>query len=103
MYSIIEMGGKQYQVAEGTIISVEKLDGNEGNSIIVSNVLAHIKNDELRIGKPYLENIKVITKILQQGRGKKIRVFKYKAKSNYRRRQGHRQYYTKLLIEKIVE
>lgn len=101
MYAIIETGGKQYRVSEGDILTVEKLDVNEGEKIEFNRVLTVVKDSELILGKPVIDGAKVSAKVLEHGKGKKILVFKYKAKSNYRRRQGHRQPFTKVVIEKI--
>jgi len=101
MYAIIETGGKQYRVSVGDEVLVEKLDKDEGESVTFDRVLAVTKKNELVIGQPLVAGAKVTGKVVGQGKGEKILVFKYKAKSNYRRRQGHRQPFTKVLIEKI--
>ena len=101
MYAIIKTGGKQYKVAEGDTIYVEKLDAPEGESVTFPEVLTLVNGAEVTVGKPFVEGAKVTGKVDAQGKAKKILVFKYKAKSNYRRRQGHRQPYTKVVIEKI--
>lgn len=102
MYAVIETGGKQYKVQEGDIISVEKIESKEGDKIDFSKVLLVSKEDGLIVGKPYIEGAKVEGSVLEQGKGKKIVVFKYKAKKNYKKKQGHRQPFTKVKIEKIV-
>ncbi|NLJ98665.1 MAG: 50S ribosomal protein L21 [Tissierellia bacterium] len=102
MYAVIETGGKQYRVQEGDTVFVEKLDVEEGEKLDLSKVLLISKEDDLIVGKPYVENAKVEATVLEQGKAKKIIVFKYKAKKNYKRKQGHRQPYTKIKIEKIV-
>lgn len=101
MYAIIETGGKQYRVSEGDILAVEKLNANEGDNVEFDRVLTVVKDSELILGKPIIDGAKVTAKVLAHGKGKKILVFKYKAKSNYRKRQGHRQPFTKVVIEKI--
>ena len=101
MYAIIKTGGKQYRVAEGDEIYVEKLAANEGDEVAFDQVLTIVNDDDLKVGKPFVEGAKVTAKVEAQGKAKKILVFKYKAKSNYRRRQGHRQPFTKVVIEKI--
>lgn len=101
MYAIIQTGGKQYKVAEGDVIIVEKLEAAEGEAVEFNQVLTVVKDGEVVVGKPVVEGAKVTGKVEAQGKGKKILVFKYKAKSNYRRRQGHRQPFTKVTIEKI--
>ena len=100
MYAIIKTGGKQYNVEEGKVIAIEKLDVSEGDKVTFDEVLL-LSGDMVKIGQPIVEGAKVIAKVLAQGKEKKIRIFKYKAKSNYRRRQGHRQPFTKVQIEKI--
>ena len=100
MFAIIETGGKQIKVEEGQEIFVEKLDVNEGDSFTFDKVL-FVGGDSVKVGSPVVEGASVTAKVEKQGRGKKITVFKYKAKKNYKRKQGHRQPYTKLTIEKI--
>ncbi len=101
MYAIIQTGGKQYKVAEGDVVRVEKLAAAEGETVEFDRVLTVVKEGEVIVGKPVVEGAKVTAKVEAQGKDKKILVFKYKAKSNYRRRQGHRQPFTKVVIEKI--
>ena len=101
MYAIIETGGKQYRVAEGEVIFIEKVEALEEEAVAFDRVLTVVKDGEVVIGKPLVIGATVTCKVVSHGKGKKIFVFKYKAKSNYRRRQGHRQPYTKVLIEKI--
>lgn len=102
MYAVIETGGKQYRVQEGDTIYVEKLNGQVGDSVDFDRVLVLSRDGELLAGKPYLEGAKVEGNVLEQSKAKKIIVFKYKAKKNYRKKTGHRQPYTKVKIEKIV-
>ncbi len=101
MYAIIKTGGKQYKVAEGDTIYVEKLDADVDSAVTFDQVLTVVNDGGVTVGKPLVSGAKVTGKVLEQGREKKILVFKYKAKSNYRRRQGHRQPFTKVAIEKI--
>ena len=101
MYAIIKTGGKQYKVAEGDVITVEKLEAEEGAVVTFDQVLTVVKEDGVVVGKPVVEGAKVTAKVETQGKDKKILVFKYKAKSNYRKRQGHRQPFTKVVIEQI--
>ncbi|MGL1931508.1 MAG: 50S ribosomal protein L21 [Desulfotalea sp.] len=101
MYAIVRTGGKQYQVACGDQLRVEKISGNVGDSINLDDVLMVVNGDDVQIGKPVLENAKVVAKIAEQGRGKKIIVFKKKRRKGYRLKQGHRQSYTALKIEEI--
>ena len=100
MYAIIKTGGKQYCVEEGKVITNEKLDVEAGAEVAFDEVLL-VSGDSVKIGQPTVAGAKVTGKVLEQGKGAKIRIFKYKAKSNYRRRQGHRQPFTKVQIEKI--
>ncbi len=102
MYALIQTGGKQYKVSEGTIVKIEKVDGEAGGNVVLDQVLMiNDENGGVKIGSPLLENATVTARILEQGKNKKIIVYKYKKRKNYRRKQGHRQPYTRLLIEKI--
>ena len=101
MYAIVKTGGKQYKVSEGDVIFVEKLEANEGDVVTLDEVLACSKEGNLVLGSPVVEGVSVQAKVAEQGKGKKIIVFKYKPKKDYRKKQGHRQAYTKLVIEKI--
>lgn len=100
MYAIIETGGKQLVVEEGDTIFVEKLDVEEGTTYTFDKVL-FVGDEASKIGAPYVEGATVTAKVEKQGKEKKILVFKYKSKANYRRKQGHRQPYTCLVIEAI--
>lgn len=101
MYAIIMTGGKQYKVQEGDVVFVEKLAAEEGSAVTFDKVLAVSKDGNVSFGAPTLEAATVNAKVLSHGKGEKIIVFKYKAKKNYRNKQGHRQPYTKVQIEKI--
>jgi large subunit ribosomal protein L21 len=101
MYAIVRTGGKQYQVACGDQVRVEKLEGNVGDNIDLKDVLMVVSEDEVRVGQPVLENAKVTAKIAEQGRAKKVIVFKKKRRKGYRLKNGHRQSYTALKIEEI--
>ncbi|MDD4169937.1 MAG: 50S ribosomal protein L21 [Desulfotomaculaceae bacterium] len=101
MYAIIETGGKQYRVQEGDTLYIEKLPAESDETVEVNNVLAVVKDGELKAGSPLVEGAKVLLKVVRHCRGKKIIVFKYKAKKNYRRKQGHRQAFTQVTVEKI--
>ncbi|WP_274362628.1 50S ribosomal protein L21 [Paenibacillus thermotolerans] len=101
MYAIIETGGKQYKVQEGDVIYIEKLEAAEGGQVTFDRVLAVSGGEGLKAGAPYVEGASVTGKVEKHGKGQKIIVFKYKPKKNYRRKQGHRQPYTKVTIEKI--
>ena len=101
MYAVIKTGGKQYKVSPGDVIRVEKIPGEPGQEIELSEVLLVGKDQELKIGQPLVEGAKVVATILNQGRSRKIIVFKKKRRKNYRRKKGHRQYYTDLQIKEI--
>jgi large subunit ribosomal protein L21 len=101
MYAIIKTGGKQYQVATGDRLQVEKLDGNVGDSIELHEVLLVADGDAITVGQPVVEGAKVVATITDQGRHKKIRVFKKKRRKGYRLSQGHRQPFTSLTIAEI--
>jgi len=101
MYAIIETGGKQYKAEEGRWLKVEKLPVGEGDTINFDRVLLVVNDDGVKVGQPVVEGASVVGKLLTHGRGKKIMIFKYKPKKNYRRRQGHRQAYSQVMIESI--
>ncbi len=101
MYAIIESCGKQYKVSEGDIIFFEKLDAEEGKKVTFDNIVLVSDDKKIEVGAPYVKGVKVEGKVVAHGKGKKILVYKYKAKKNYRRTQGHRQPYTKVEITKI--
>ncbi|TMN21075.1 50S ribosomal protein L21 [Lentibacillus cibarius] len=100
MYAIIETGGKQVKVSEGQEIYVEKVAADANESVTFDKVL-FIGGDDVQVGAPYVDGASVTAKVEKHGRQKKIDVFKYKPKKNYHRKQGHRQPYTKLVIDKI--
>ncbi|HEY8346566.1 MAG TPA: 50S ribosomal protein L21 [Symbiobacteriaceae bacterium] len=100
-YAIIETGGKQYRVQPGETIQVEKLKAQEGETVVLDKVLAINQDGKLTVGTPYVEGAKVTAKVKAHGKGRKIIVFKYHNKTNYRRKTGHRQPFTALTIEKI--
>ncbi|MCR1808988.1 50S ribosomal protein L21 [Haploplasma modicum] len=102
MYAIIKTGGKQVKVSQGDVIYVEKLDVEAGENYVFTEVVA-LGGENPVIGAPLVEGAKVVAKVEKQGRGKKIIVFKYRPKKNFRKKQGHRQSYTKLVIEEIVK
>lgn len=100
MYAIIETGGKQVRVSEGSVIYVEKLDVNAGDHFTFDKVLM-VGGESLQIGNPYVDGVTVDATVEKQGKQKKIIIFKYKPKKKYRRKQGHRQSYTKLTVNAI--
>lgn len=102
MFAIIRTGGKQYSVEKGTVLKIEKLDKEEGSEIVFDDVLLVDSNEEIIVGKPKVEKAKVIAKILVQGRGKKQIIFKYKNKTRYSVKNGHRQPYTEVEITDIT-
>lgn len=102
MYAIVKTGGKQYRVAEGDKIKIEKTEGEVGSTIDLDQVLVIAKDDgETIFGTPVIPGAHVVAKVLEHGKADKILVFKYKSKANYRRRYGHRQPYTEVKVEKI--
>ena len=101
MHAIIETGGKQYKVAEGDTLYIEKLNVEAGETVTFDKVLAVVDGDNAKFGAPTVNGASVTANVVKNGKGKKVLVFKYKPKKNYRRRQGHRQPYTKVEIVKI--
>ena len=100
-HAIIETGGKQYRVAEGDVIFIEKLNAEAGEAVTFDKVLAVVDGDKATFGTPVVEGAKVEANVVKNGKGKKVMIFKYNPKKGYRRRQGHRQPYTKVTIGKI--
>ncbi len=101
MYAIIRTGGKQYQVSTGERLRVEKIDGNVGDSVELSEVLMVGDGDDVKIGQPTLEGAKVTARIVEQGKARKVLVFKKKRRKGYRVKRGHRQLFTALEIGEI--
>lgn len=101
MYAIIRTGGKQYQVAAGDTLRVEKLQGEVGDTVELADVLMVVNGEEIKIGQPALDGAKVTAKIVEQGKAKKVIVFKKKKRKGYRVKRGHRQHYTALTIEQV--
>ncbi len=102
MYAIIETGGKQYKVAEGDVISVEKLGVETGSEYVFDKVLVVNNNEDIKIGSPYVEGAKVTASVVCERKGKKVIVYKYKPKKGFHKKNGHRQPFTKLQIGKIT-
>ncbi len=101
MYAIIEACGKQYKVVEGDVVFFEKLDTEEGKKVTFDNVILVSDGKKVQVGNPYVKGVKVEGKVVSHGKGKKIIVFKMKDKKNERKKQGHRQHYTKVEITAI--
>jgi large subunit ribosomal protein L21 len=101
MYAVIETGGKQFRAEEGNTLFVEKLNANVGETVTIDQVLLVEKDGVVKVGTPVVDGAKVVLKVVEHGKGEKIIVFKFKSKKNYRRKQGHRQPYTKVLVEAI--
>lgn len=101
MYALIETGGKQFRAEEGNTLYVEKLNANVGDTVTIDQVLLVEKDGVVKVGTPVVDGAKVVLKVVEHGKGEKIIVFKFKSKKNYRRKQGHRQPYTKVLVEAI--
>ncbi|MEG0875357.1 MAG: 50S ribosomal protein L21 [Clostridiales bacterium] len=102
MYAIIETGGKQYKVAEGDKIKIEKLKVEEGSEITFDQVLTVMTDDGIKIGTPVVAGAKVVGEVLAQGKGKKVVVVHYKAKKNIHTKNGHRQPFTEILVKSIA-
>ncbi len=101
MYAIFETGGKQYKVEEGSVVFVEKLETAEGETVTFDKVLAVADGEKMTVGAPTVEGATVTAKVAKQGKAKKIYVFKMKRKKNERSKKGHRQPYTKIVVESI--
>ncbi len=101
MYAVIETGGKQYKVSEGDVLTVEKLPVSQGDKITLDKVLVYSDGDTVKLGTPYIEGAKVEADVLENGKGEKVIIFKFKSKKDYRKKQGHRQPYTMLKIGSI--
>ena len=101
MYAIIATGGKQYRVKEGDEIVIEKLEAAEGDAVVFDQVLAAGEGADIQVGTPVIEGATVNAKVVENGKGKKVVIYKYKAKKDYRKKKGHRQPFTKVVIESI--
>lgn len=101
MYAIVESGGKQFKVSEGAKIIVEKVNAEVGSTVVLDKVFLLNSASSVQVGAPFVAGAKVMATVVEHGREKKIVVFKYKSKKNYHKKQGHRQPYTKLLIQSI--
>ena len=101
MYAVIETGGKQYRVQEGDVLSVEKLGLEAGEKVEFDKVLVLSDDEGIKIGAPYVEGAKVFGEVVENGKAKKVIIFKYKSKKDYRKKQGHRQPYTMVEIKDL--
>ena len=101
MYAVIETGGKQYRVTEGDVINVEKLDAEAGKTVTIKEVLVVEKEGEIVVGAPYVTGASVKAEVLENGKGPKVIIYKYKAKKDSKKKQGHRQPYTELQIKSV--
>ncbi len=102
MWAVVETGGKQYRLQPGDKVRVEKLNSSVGERLELDRVLVAAREGEVEVGSPVIPGARVVVEVLDQGKGKKIRGFKYKNKTNYRRRYGHRQLFTLIGVEEIV-
>jgi large subunit ribosomal protein L21 len=100
-FAVIETGGKQYKVSEGQKIKIEKLSGEKGAKVFFDKILLVSDGKDVKIGTPYLDNLKIEARVLKQGKDKKKIVFKYHSKTRYRKKKGHRQFFTEVEIIKI--
>ncbi|RKX64740.1 MAG: 50S ribosomal protein L21 [Thermodesulfobacteriota bacterium] len=101
MYAIVETGGKQYRVEPGDIITVERLPGSKDDEVLFDKVLFVSDKEKIELGHPFIKDAKVKGKILNQGRSKKVVVFKFRRRKRYHKKRGHRQYLTTVKIENI--
>ncbi len=101
MYAVIQTGGKQYRVSEGDKLRVEKLSADEGATIELDKVLLVADGDDVTVGTPYVDGVKVAASVKAHGRGKKVKIIKFKRRKHHMKRQGHRQWYTELEITSI--
>ncbi len=101
MYAVIKTGGKQYRVGEGDLLRVEKIKGEIGEAVEFEEILMIVNGERVEIGRPVLNDSKVVGEIVEQGKGKKVIVFKSKRRKGYSKKQGHRQQYTLLKIKEI--
>ena len=101
MYAVVQTGGKQYRVSQGDIINVEKLNVEAGQNVVLDEVVAISGDGKTVVGKPFVDGAKVECKVVENGKGKKVIIYKYKAKKDYRKKQGHRQPFTKLEVINI--
>ncbi len=102
MYAVVQTGGKQYRVSEGDVITVEKLNAEAGSTVELDQVLVIGEEGHLTVGKPFIDGACVSAEVVENGKGEKVVIFKYKAKKDYRKKQGHRQPFTRLQVKSIA-
>lgn len=102
MYAVIETGGKQYRAAENDVLRVEKIEANVGDVVTLGQVLMIGSESGVKVGAPYVSGASVTAKVVRQDKGKKIEGFTYKPKKNQRKRYGHRQYFTEIVIQSVT-
>ena len=102
MYAVVETGGKQYRVQEGDVITVEKLNVEAGDKVVFDKVLVAGEGADIKVGKPYVEGCNVAGTVVENGKGPKVVIFKFKAKKDYRKKNGHRQPYTMVKIDSVT-
>lgn len=101
MYAVIKTGGKQYKVSEGQTLRVEKLAADEGSSIEINDVMMVADGDNVKVGAPFIDGSKVVATVASHGRGKKVKIVKFRRRKHYRKQMGHRQSFTEIRIDKI--
>lgn len=101
MYAIFQSGGKQYEAKPGSVVKLEKIPGEIGDQVVLDQVLLTADGDQVQVGQPLLQDVSVQGRIVEQNRHRKILVFKHKRRKDYRKKQGHRQFYTAVLVESI--
>ena len=102
MYALVEIKGKQYKAAKGSVLKVDRFDAEPGNQVEFDSVLLVSDEEKVQVGQPYVKGVKVKAVVEEHGRDKKILVFKYKKRKNYRRTRGHRQYFSLLRVQEIT-
>ena len=101
MYAVIESGGKQYKVSEGSVVRLEKIEKGIGETVELDKVMMVGDDDNVQVGQPYVEGRRVQAEVIDQGRGRKLSIIKFKRRKHHMRRQGHRQYYTAVRVKAI--
>lgn len=102
MFAVFESGGKQHRAVEGEVVRLERLDGDPGDEVVFDRVLMLAKGDDVAVGTPLVDGVRVTGEVVGQGRGRKIRVIKFKRRKNYLRKKGHRQHFTDVRIKAIT-